>query len=128
MGWRDEHRGSSPLAPNINGRKEMLTTASIVEGISEIDSAQWTKDEFGWLNLRVHDRKGQPVDCALSLRPNYCDRGHIQLNIDGDLDLDGCDRFPRFFFSFKEADEHTRTFLKWRLWKHRTHPHVLEVE
>jgi hypothetical protein len=42
----------------------------------------------------------------LSLRPVYCDRGHIQLCIDGPLDLDACDSFPRFFFSFREADEH----------------------
>ena len=43
------------------------------------------------------------------------------------FNLDDADSFPRFFFSFREADEHTRTFLKWRLWKERTHPHMLEV-
>lgn len=73
-------------------------------------------------------RHGLEVTCYLSLRPHYCDRGHIQLFIDGDLSIDGADSFPRYFFSFKEADEHTRTFLKWRLWQHRIHPHVLEVE
>jgi hypothetical protein len=53
--------------------------------------------------------------------------GAIHLNIDGISDIDGADSFPRYFFSFKEADEHTRTFLKWRLWKERSFPHVLEV-
>jgi hypothetical protein len=66
------------------------------------------------------------VHAFLTLRPAYCDRGHIQLLIEG-IDLDGADSFPRFFFSFREADEHTRTFLKWRLWKERTHPHKLEA-
>lgn len=98
------------------------------EGLYEISEAKWTKDEWGVLNLVVHDRHGDEIHCYLSLRPHYCDRGHIQLNIDGPLDLDGSDSFPRFFFSFKEADEHTRTFLKWRLWKHRIYPHVLESE
>jgi hypothetical protein len=54
------------------------------------------------------------VHAWLALRPVYCDRGQIQLGIDGPLNLDAADSFPRFFFSFKEADEHTRTFLKWR--------------
>ena len=96
-------------------------------GVAEIDDAKWEKDQYGWLHLLVHDSDGGEVHSYLSLRPNYCDRGHIQLQIDGNLNLDGADSFPRFFFSFREADEHTRTFLKWRLWKHRIHPHVLEV-
>lgn len=94
----------------------------------EIDKAKWTKNEYGWLNMLVHNAEGRPVYASLSLRPVYCDRGHIQLLIDGPLNLDGADSFPRFFFSFKEADEHTRTFLKWRLWKHRIHDHILEIE
>jgi len=97
------------------------------EGVKEIDEAKWIKDETNILNLYVHDAVGDQVHSWLSLRPNYCDRGHIQLVIYGNLNLDGGDSFPRFFFSFDEADNHTRTFLKWRLWKHRIHPHELEV-
>lgn len=107
-------------------RKERLDMDAR-SGIVEIDAAVWTKDEYGCLNLFAHDADDEQVHCWLSLRPTYCDRGHIQLNIDGNLNLDFADSFPRFFFSFTEADQHTRTFLKWRLWKHRVHPHVLEV-
>ena len=107
---------------------EVLSLPNAERGIADIDAAKWKKDEYGCLNMIVEDEHGCPVHCWLSLRPHYCDRGHIQLQIDGDLSLDHADSFPRFFFSFKEADEHTRTFLKWRIWKHRTHPHVLEVE
>ena len=46
---------------------------------------------------------------------------------DGPIDLDHTDSFPRFFFSSREADEHTRTFLKWRHRKARTFPHALEA-
>ena len=95
--------------------------------IEEIDNAEWVKDEYNTLNMHVTDSDGRPVHAFLSLRPSYCDRGHIQLNIDGCLNLDASDSFPRFFFSFEEADVHTRLFLKWRLWKHREHPHTLEA-
>lgn len=98
-----------------------------LQGLIQITYAEWIRDEHKCLNLHVNTAKGHPVHCWLSLRPHYCDRGHIQLNIEGCLDLDACDSFPRFFFAFKEADEHTRTFLKWRIWKERTHPHILGV-
>ncbi len=95
-------------------------------GLKQIDEAKWDKDQHGYRNLYVTDAKGNVVHCFLSLRPNYCDRGHIQLNIDAlYLCLDHSDSFPRFFFSFEEADIHTRLFLKWRLWKHRVHEHKL---
>lgn len=96
------------------------------EGLRQIETAKWVKDQYGALNLDVRTPTGDPVRAWMSLRPAYCDRGHIQLNIDGPLGLDGHDNFPRFFFSFAEADHHTRTFLKWRLWRERTYPHVLE--
>ena len=98
-------------------------------GLKQIDEAEWVEDEFGILNMHVTMNlpgKGEwDVLAFLSLRPTYCDRGHIQLNIEGPLNLDHSDSFPRFFFTFEEADHHTRTFLKWRLWKHRTYPHQL---
>lgn len=96
------------------------------QGIKQIDEAKWSKDEYGTLNLHVTTAKDQSVHAWLALRPVYCDRGHIELNIDGPLDLDSADSFPRFFFSFVEADVHTRLFLKWRLWEHRVYPHVLD--
>lgn len=98
------------------------------EGLKQIDDAKWEKDAFGCLNLHVTHEKGTDIHCYLSLRPVYCDRGHIQFFMDGaGLFLDAADSFPRFFFSFKEADTHVREFLKWRLWKYRTHPHTLDV-
>ena len=96
------------------------------EGLKEIDEAQWMLDEWNCKNLYVHTEEGHKVHAWLSLRPEYCDRGHIQLIIDGPCGLDGADSFPRFFFSFEEADKHTRTFLKWRFWKERVHPHTLD--
>ncbi len=101
---------------------------NIKTGLAEIDNAKWVKDIYGSLNLDVTHEDGTNIHCFLSLRNHYCDRGHIQLNIDsGSIDLDHSDSFPRFFFSFEEADAHTRTFLKWRIWKHRIHPHELEI-
>lgn len=71
--------------------------------------------------MRVRDAENSVVVAWLQIRPAYCDRGHIQLNIDGPLQLDSADSFPRYFFSFIEADAHTRAFLKWRLWRERTY-------
>lgn len=95
-------------------------------GLKQIETQRWQKDKYGALNLYVQSPGVFTVHAFLTLRPHYCDRGHIQLSIDG-IDIDCADSFPRFFFSFREADEHTRNFLKWRLWKERTHPHVLEA-
>lgn len=89
------------------------------EGIKQIDEAQWVKDDGTCLDLFVDDRNSHLVHAWLTMRPAYCDRGHIQLSIDGALGLDDADRFPRYFFSFAEADLHVRTFLKWRLWRER---------
>jgi hypothetical protein len=91
------------------------------EGIRQIDTAEWLKDEYNTLHLKVEDQHGRPITAWLTLRPYYCDRGHIQLLIDGPLGLDAADSFPRYFFSFAEADMHTRTFLRWRMWKERLH-------
>lgn len=97
------------------------------EGLAEIDAAQWVSDPHdGCLNLRFSTAISR-IHCWLTLRPEYCDRGHIQLNINGPLGLDAQDSFPRYFFTFEEADLHCRTFLKWRIWKHRTFPHVLRA-
>ena len=98
------------------------------EGLKQIEEAKWKKDpKHDVLNLHVTDLDGNLVHAWLSLRPHYCDRGHIQLMIDGQIEIDSADSFPRFFFNFQEADTHTRLFLKWRLWKERTFPHTLEA-
>jgi hypothetical protein len=103
-----------------------MTKPTREDGLRQIETTPWLKDEYGALNLHVQTPDGLLVHAWLALRPHYCDRGHITLNIDGPLDLDGHDSFPRYFFSFAEADHHARTFLKWRLWKERTYPHTLE--
>lgn len=97
------------------------------EGLKQIDEAKWVKHpDHDVLDMHVTDAQGLDVHAWLQLRPVYCDRGHIQLNVYGNLHIDGADSFPRYFFSFQEADQHTRLFLKWRLWKERKFPHTLE--
>ena len=85
-------------------------------GIDEIDSTRWFFRE-GYLQLTVKDQRGDAVHCYLERRPSYCDRGHFYVKIDGRLDLDDYDGFPRYFFTAVEADHHVRSFLKWRIWK-----------
>lgn len=98
------------------------------EGLKQIDEAKWVRDEWKVLNLIVSQENGMDAHCMLSMRPHYCDRGHIQLLIEaGGMNLDHADSFPRFFFSFEEADRHVRTFLKWRIWKERVYPHEMIV-
>lgn len=91
------------------------------KGLEEIDNAKWTLDETDTYNLHVHDAEGRPVHCWIAKRPPYCDRGHLMMQIDGALGLDAQDSFPRYFFSWIEADRHTRAFLRWRLYQFR-HP------
>lgn len=109
------------------------------EGVKEIDEVEWVLHAPYCWELRVHNAEGQEVLCSLTPRPTYCDRGHLfgthglEFLASGVAvawplfpqhpGLNGADSFPRFFFSFDEADTHTRLFLKWRLWKHRVHPH-----
>lgn len=106
---------------------------SIAEALKEIDDAKWQKrlvsetENQYYLNLNVKDRHNNNVDVQLELRRFHCDRGHLMMKIEGIDDIDSQDNFPRYFFSFKEADNHTRIFLKWRLYKFRVHPHILEV-
>ena len=94
-----------------------MTQTRLNEYLELIDNAPWLRDEDECLNLYVKDSQGRTVHCFLTLRPVYCDRGHIQLNIDGELGLDAADSFPRYFFDFAEADKHCRDFLRWRLFK-----------
>jgi len=56
-------------------------------------------------------------------RPSYCDRGHWKVccEIADLIELDGADRFPRYFMSAKVAMKEMEQWLAWRLWKVR-HP------
>lgn len=96
-----------------------------VEGIKQILNQRWWVDEYNTWNLVVKDKNNRDVKCYVSLRPNYCDRGHIQLIIVGPLNLDHADTFPRYFFSAMEVNNHVRLFLLWRLWEVRNYPHNL---
>lgn len=96
--------------------------------LTMIDQAEWLVDDTGTLNLYVSDLENRPVHCWLTERNYYCDRGHIQLMVDGHLDIDEADSFPRYFFSFEEADKHVRTFLKWRIASYRVESGKLPFE
>lgn len=70
------------------------------EGIRQIEAAPWRWDDGGVRSLQVTDENGHDVHVWLSMRPVYCDRGHIQLNIDmigkfSEPALDGADSLPR---------------------------------
>ena len=66
------------------------------EGIEQIKTMKWVADDTvrGTLNMYVTHPCGKMIHCWLTMRPHYCDRGHIQLNIDGHLNLDHADYFP----------------------------------
>jgi hypothetical protein len=60
------------------------------------------------------------IEALMQMRPPYCDRGHVMIKVFGpQLSIDHQDGFPRYFFSFAEADWHARLFLRWRLWQDR---------
>lgn len=121
--WQDSQHRSKFTLPKV------VLDITRPEGLKQIDNAKWIKEKYGGLDLRVTHPKGGNVDCNLSLRQQYCDRGHIQLLINSShLYIDYADFFPRYFFSFKEADHHVRVFLKWRLWEYRTYAHTLDIE
>lgn len=70
----------------------------------------WKLDESQTLNLFVGK-----VHVWISARPDYCDRGHYQLNLSGIPDIDGADMFPRYYMSFVTAMAEAERFLDWRL-------------
>lgn len=80
---------------------------------------EWITDEFGCLNAHLEDSEGRDVHVFIQRRPEYCDRGHYSLNIDGALGLDDQDRFPRYFMSLENAKSEAIAFLNWRMWKIR---------
>lgn len=78
----------------------------------------WKLDETKTLNLFVvNPQTGGLVHAWISARPNYCDRGHYQVNVSGIPDLDGADMFPRYYLSLVTAMTECEKFLEWRLLK-----------
>lgn len=97
---------------------------TLLRGVMQIDAADWEKAEDDTLSMKVRDPYGNIVRCSLKLLSEYSDKGHVELVIDGlPKGVDGQDFTPRPFFSYEEANHHCRTFLKWRLWKHRVYDH-----
>ena len=84
-----------------------------------IENTQWEDRGKDGFYMSVLDADGHPVRLYIGHRPVHCDRGHLMLIVDGRLNLDPQDGFPRYFFSFNEADKHARAFLAWRIWKKR---------
>ena len=66
--------------------------------------------------------EGDRMLAWIQKRPNYCDRGHWQLNVEGVTDLDDADRFPRYYMRLEVAKAETIAFLAWRLHKWRASP------
>ena len=91
-----------------------------LRGLKEIEAAKWEKnEELNYWEIKVKDALDRDCRVSIEPRPRYCDRGHYMLKVDGFLDIDYADLFPRYFFSFVEASRHAKAFLKWRIWKVR---------
>jgi hypothetical protein len=123
--YKDAAEAGRYTEANCHHGVDPLRVVTKEEGLRAIEDAEWTRDQYNYLVLKVPNKDGREVIAYLSLRPTYCDRGHIQLLMDGDISLDRMDSFPRFFFSASEAKTHVICFLKWKLWQERTHPHDL---
>lgn len=46
-------------------------------------------------------------------RPDYCDRGHWQAQIERS-DIDAADAFPRYFMRLETAKQEMMDFVRWR--------------
>lgn len=95
------------------------------EGLRQIQNNEWKFDEWGALIMQVNGPDGE-VRAWIAPRPNYCDRGHFHLMLDGHIEIDEQDKFPRYFFTLNEAKQHARWFLAWKLWKHKELEHEAE--
>ena len=62
----------------------------------------------GWQELHA---KGCTI--YLEPRPEYCDRGNFLAKVDG-VELDGCDGWPRYYFSEAAAKSEIEAWLKKR--------------
>ena len=80
---------------------------------------KWIVDEHGCLNAYLEDQDGRQIHMFIQRRPEYCDRGHYSLNIDGPLCLDDQDQFPRYYMSLEVAKSEAGGFVNWRVFKIR---------
>lgn len=81
----------------------------------------WEYDEYNIWNLKFKNDEFS-VHAFIQQRPHYCDRGHVQLNIDmhhsnGLPVMDRQDGFPRYYMSFETAKTECELFLLWRILK-----------
>jgi len=83
--------------------------------VEEIELIWKSNQEFE--NLEELFLNGSMV-AWLHKRPNYCDRGHWQVNA-SIHDLDAADSFPRYYMKHDVAVAETEAFIKWRLFKIR---------
>lgn len=58
-------------------------------------------------------------------RPDYCDRGHWQAQIERH-DLDFADNFPRYFMRLETAKQEMLDFVRWR-YMHIRAEHIEKV-
>lgn len=84
----------------------------------------WHIDDSGCLSMHLVTPKGERVHAWINRRPHYCDRGHWEFNLMGLHDIDGADRFPRYYVDLETAVKEAEAFLRWRIWqvsKHKGH-------
>jgi hypothetical protein len=86
-----------------------------------IDDTRWLLYDGCW-NLKFtlpdgHKFAGHEVHAFIQPRPDYCDRGHWVFNVDGPLEHDGADSFPRYFMDLERAKAEAEAYLLWRLFR-----------
>jgi len=87
------------------------------------ESARWTLDHFGCLNLLLRDQYGGRVHCWIAARQHYCDRGHWEFKVDApNLYIDPADSFPRFFMDLETAIREAEAWIRWRLYRQTATP------
>lgn len=92
-------------------------TQVMKRGMDYIDTAPWEEDEKGKFNLYVQNEDSKTVHCEIALKDEFFDRGPIELTIYGISNVKKSPNIQQYFFSFQEASNWCRMFLKWRLWK-----------
>jgi hypothetical protein len=93
-----------------------------VNNFEEIMALEWELDEYNQYLLRVRCN-GHEGYFWMHGRPNYCDRGHWQVQCDywrnpqGINTLDRADLFPRIYMSLESAKDEIARFIAWRALK-----------
>jgi len=76
---------------------------------------EWKATEYpgvGVLHELVDGETGELLGWVQN-RPDYCDRGHWQAQIERS-DLDSQDAFPRYFMRLETAKQEMIDFVRWR--------------